>query len=285
MHKILYLSFTFLLPLQLTAGTKVFAHRGAQAEFPENTLFAYEQSLKHGADGLEVDVQLTKDNVVVLFHPNDLSAKTNGTGPLSNFTYKELKKLDAAYKFDPRKDTSFPERGKGHTIPTLEELLDKFPSTEIVIDMKALPAKPLAEALVKVVNTKNKWRNLLFYSTDPAHLEALHKLKPEARLFETRDKTRTRLLAVRNQALCLDHPETGRYAGFELDREMQVEEKFKLGKGISKLHFRLWDDAAVKCTKDPTKIVIFGINDKSAYEVASKLGVYGVFSDSPSTLR
>lgn len=283
--KFTLLCLSLFLPFTLMADTKIFAHRGAQAEFPENTLYAYEHSLKRCADGLEVDVQLTKDNVVVLFHPDDLSAKTNGKGLVSAYTYQEISALDAAYHFDPERNQSFPQRGKGHKIPTLSECLQKFPTTEIVVDMKSQPAKPLVKALVKVVDQQNAWKNLLFYSTDPAHLTTLKKLKPEARLFENRDHTRARLLTLRNQSLCLDAPEEGRYAGFELDREMQVEEQFKLGKGISRLHFRLWDEAAVKCTKDPQKIVIFGINDKNAYQTAVKLGVYGVFSDNPSQLR
>lgn len=283
--KFIPLMISLFLPLNLLADTKIFAHRGGQAEYPENTLFAYTESLKHGASGLEVDVQLTKDNVVVLFHPDDLSAKTNGTGPVHTHSYAELQKLDAGYLFHPRKTDNYPERGKGHKIPTLAELLDKIPNTEIVIDMKSLPAEPLVKALVKVVEEKKAWNRLLFYSTDPTHLAALKTLKPDARFFEERDKTRTRLLSVRNLSLCPDQLEEGRYAGFELEREMQVEEQFKLGKGISKLRFRLWDDAAMKCVKDPQKVVIFGVNDKEAYNVASGLGVYGVFSDAPSTLK
>lgn len=70
-----------------------------------------------------MDVQLTKDGVVVLYHSSDLSAHTNGKGAVKSFTYRELQRLDAAYYFDPQGNEPYPQRGLGHKIPTLDSIL------------------------------------------------------------------------------------------------------------------------------------------------------------------
>jgi glycerophosphoryl diester phosphodiesterase len=78
--------------------TQIFAHRGFSAAFPENTMKAFIEAEKAGADGLEIDVQLTKDGEVVVIHDESVDRTTNGTGFVKDLTYKELRKLDASYK-------------------------------------------------------------------------------------------------------------------------------------------------------------------------------------------
>jgi glycerophosphoryl diester phosphodiesterase len=75
------------------------AHRGASEYAPENTLAAFYQAVEMGADGIETDLKLTKDGVIVLFHDKELGRTTNGSGPLSDYTWDELAKLDAGSWF------------------------------------------------------------------------------------------------------------------------------------------------------------------------------------------
>ncbi|MFC4388599.1 glycerophosphodiester phosphodiesterase [Gracilibacillus marinus] len=75
--------------------TLIYAHRGASKEAPENTMPAFELAYQSGADGIEVDVQLTKDNIPILIHDENVRRTTTGTGFVQDYTYKELSKLDA----------------------------------------------------------------------------------------------------------------------------------------------------------------------------------------------
>ncbi|NMF48270.1 glycerophosphodiester phosphodiesterase [Pseudoalteromonas arctica] len=87
---------------------KVFAHRGASGDFPENTESAILEALKVGVDGIEVDIQSSIDDYMVI-HDSWLDRTTSGKGRVSNFTAHELSKLDA---------------GNGEKIPTLQQLFD-----------------------------------------------------------------------------------------------------------------------------------------------------------------
>lgn len=80
-------------------STKIIAHRGASKLAPENTLPAFQLAYDLGADGIETDVQLTKDQVPVLIHDEGLKRTTNGYGYVKDYTYQELKQLDAGSWF------------------------------------------------------------------------------------------------------------------------------------------------------------------------------------------
>jgi glycerophosphoryl diester phosphodiesterase len=79
--------------------TEIIAHRGASKLAPENTMFAFELAYILGAEGIETDVQLTKDNIPILIHDETLKRTTNGKGYVKDYTYEELKQLDAGSWF------------------------------------------------------------------------------------------------------------------------------------------------------------------------------------------
>lgn len=81
--------------------TKIIAHRGASRRAPENTLPAFKLAYELGADGIETDVQLTKDKVPVLIHDERLKRTTDGYGYIKDYTYEELKQLDLGSWFSP----------------------------------------------------------------------------------------------------------------------------------------------------------------------------------------
>jgi glycerophosphoryl diester phosphodiesterase len=93
----------------------VCAHRGYSSKYPENTLPAFEEAIKVGVDMLEFDLRLSKDNVLMAMHDKTLDRTTNGSGPFADYTYDELRKLDAGIKFG--------ECFEGVKIPTFEEIL------------------------------------------------------------------------------------------------------------------------------------------------------------------
>lgn len=262
------------------ADPMIIAHRGAKQLWPENTIYAFKQAKKVGVEALELDVQVTKDGIPVVYHARDLSAWTEGAGEISQKTLNEVKILNAAYKYE--KDSAFPFRDMNLKIPTLSEVLEEFPEDLLIIDMKSLPEGTLVDALVNTI-PESGWNRLVFYSTNQKHLELLKAKRPEAVTFESRDETRIRLLRATNTETCIDAGKES-WVGFELARKMTVVEKFALGESESELWFKLWDKNTVRCTKKMTggaKIVLFGINTKEDYREAKKLKVDGVFTDNP----
>ena len=73
--------------------TKIFAHRGASGYAPENTLEAFALAMEMGADGIELDVQLTKDGEVVVIHDEVIDRVSNGKGLVKDYTLVQLRKF------------------------------------------------------------------------------------------------------------------------------------------------------------------------------------------------
>lgn len=128
----------------------VIAHRGGAALWPENTLYAFERARDLGVDVLEMDAQVTADGVLVVLHDSTLDRTTNGHGPVNKLSLSELKKLDAAFHFSPDGGRSFPLRGRGITVPTLQEVFKALPGMRFNIEPKqAQPSlvKPLCRMI------------------------------------------------------------------------------------------------------------------------------------------
>lgn len=121
----------------------VIGHRGNRAHAPENTLESFAQAVALGADAIELDVRASSDGVPVLMHDPDVERTTNGTGEVASMTFGDLRKLDAGARFTTDGGKTFPFKGKGHLIPTLDEVLDAFPSTPTLIEIKTKDASSL----------------------------------------------------------------------------------------------------------------------------------------------
>ena len=268
----------------LGLAPEIIPHRGGKAERPENTIQSFQDCVAIGATSLELDVQVTKDDLAVVYHPGDLSANTDGKGKVNEFSYDELQKLDAAYKFE--KEGAYPQRGKGHKIPLLEEVLVKFPTTNIIIDLKSLPADKVIEAVAKVANKLQAWGRLLFYSTDDSHLLYLKKNYPQAKSFESRKNTVEELLNVTGSRV-LAKTEESIWLGFELVRQLKVREKLALGDAEYPVNLVVWTEPGIKRIREKlpeAKFVMFGINTIEDYQKAETLGAYAIYSDNPALL-
>jgi glycerophosphoryl diester phosphodiesterase len=114
----------------------VFAHRGGGGLYPENTLGAFEYSAKMGVDVLELDVHATSDGVLVVNHDATVNRTTNGSGRISEMTLEQVKKHDAGFNFTPDGGKTFPFRGRGVTIPTLQEIFDSLPEMTFNVEPK-----------------------------------------------------------------------------------------------------------------------------------------------------
>lgn len=108
--------------------TRNYAHRGASGYYPENTITSFEKAIELGCTGIETDVQMTKDGVLVLIHDEMVNRTTNGAGFVKDYTFSELSKLDAS--------SWFSKEFKGLRIPTLEELIYLTKGTDIMLNIE-----------------------------------------------------------------------------------------------------------------------------------------------------
>lgn len=127
----------------------VVAHRGDSAHAPENTLESLRRGVSLGADALECDVHLTSDGHVVVIHDPNVDRTTNGAGTVADLTLAELQRLDAGFRFTRDGGRTFPWRGRGVSIPTLEELLGTFPEIPLIIEVKAAAAATATRQLLE----------------------------------------------------------------------------------------------------------------------------------------
>lgn len=142
----------------------VIAHRGNSMHAPEDTLESLRQGMALGADGLEFDVRLSADGVPVLIHDPTLDRTTNGTGPVAAHTLAELRALDAGFRFTRDGGRTFPYRGRGIRIPTLDEALAQHPDVPCVVELKAAEA---TDAFMRAVEAHDAKSRILVGSFSP----------------------------------------------------------------------------------------------------------------------
>ncbi len=134
--------------------TLIIPHSGGDALFPENTLYAYQHSMAMGGEVIDVDVSQSSDDVPMAIHDATVDRTTDGTGRVQEMTAAKLERLDAGYHFE--RDGTFPFRGQGITVPTLESILTDFPTTPATLDLKdqrAAVAAPICDLLRRLGRT------------------------------------------------------------------------------------------------------------------------------------
>ena len=105
-----------------------YAHRGASGYFPENTMLSFRKAIELGATGIETDVQMTSDGVLVLIHDEYVNRTTNGSGLVKDFTYADLNNLDAGSWFN--------ENYNSEKIPMAEQLIILAKSNNILLNLE-----------------------------------------------------------------------------------------------------------------------------------------------------
>jgi glycerophosphoryl diester phosphodiesterase len=165
----------------------VFAHRGGSALAPENTLAAFDRGLALGADGVELDVHLSRDGVVVVHHDHTLERTTSLRGPIASRTADELAKADAGHGF--QLDGAFPFRSQGVAVPTLETVLGRYQHVPIIIELK-VNSEDMARAAVAVVRRAGALDRVCFGSFGLRVLRAVRALEPVVATSAAREEVR-----------------------------------------------------------------------------------------------
>lgn len=154
-------------------------HRGGAKWMPEHTLAAYGKAWEKWPGALlEADVRVTVDGVPILHHDASLDRTTEATGPIEALTLGEVKALDAGYRFTRDGGETFPYRGQGLTIATLEEALVALP--EAVWLLEAKPSPGVVEAMVEVIRRVDAEERVVLASFEPRYMTALRDALPRA---------------------------------------------------------------------------------------------------------
>lgn len=155
----------------------VFAHRGASAHAPENTLAAFEMAIQQKADYIELDAKLTRDQQVVVIHDRTVERTTDGLGVVSDIPLAALRELNASHNFQ----TDFPRQA----IPTLDEVFQLCRGNiriNIELSNYFTPFDHLPEMVADLINRYQEQDNLLVSAFHPVPLRKLHRLCPNIRL-------------------------------------------------------------------------------------------------------
>lgn len=157
-----------------SGGMLVLGHRGASADAPMNTLPAFELAAKQGADGIELDVHLSKDGALIVLHDFTVDHTTNGTGLARDMTLSEIKALDAGYKFG--------ETFTGTRIPTLDEVFEhvgnQFRIINVEIKSETEDTDGVEQATVDCILRHNMASRVIVSSFNPLALRRFRMIAP-----------------------------------------------------------------------------------------------------------
>lgn len=140
-------------------------HRGANKEAPENTLKSFQKAIELGADYIEFDIHMTKDNEIVIMHDANTYRTTGKEGLIKEMTLSELKKLDC---------------GEGEKVPTLQELID-IAKDKIGLQCE-IKAEGLAKDLVKILGDESLIENTIISSFNHEELKIVQREEPKLKL-------------------------------------------------------------------------------------------------------
>jgi glycerophosphoryl diester phosphodiesterase len=152
--------------------TKIFAHRGYSAAFAENTMTSFIEAEKALADGIELDVQLTKDGEVVVIHDEKVDRTTSGTGYVKDFTFKEIRKLNAN-KMGLKKDF----------IPSLSEVFEWMQTNTLKCNIELkngkIPYEKMEEKVIQLIRINGLSDRIIFSSFNHYSIVYCYRLAPD----------------------------------------------------------------------------------------------------------
>lgn len=225
---------------------KIIGHRGAAGHEPENTLISFKKALDLGVDMIELDVYVLESGELVLMHDNKVDRTTNGAGYVTDYSFSELRKLDA---------------GHGERVPLLTEVLDLIDKkVPVNIELKGLGTAKSVAALIQLYKDKKGWTDDLFLVSSFNHIELAEfiKLMPSIKT------------GALSEGILLGYSEYAERLGSSyanLSAEFITPE--------------LVDDAH----KRNLEVYVYTINDESEVARMNDLGVDGIFTNFPDQAR
>ena len=177
-----------------------YAHRGASHYRPENTLISFRYGIELGANGIELDLQITKDGQVVIFHDDVIDNKSNGKGAIVDYTYEELLKLDFGFWKG--------EEYKGTPICLFEDFAREFLCKDLTFAIE-IKAKGVEEEALRIIKKYKTHDNIYISSFQYDILEKMRSLDKDIKLSwliqqPIDENNIQKLLAIGGSQICPD---------------------------------------------------------------------------------
>jgi glycerophosphoryl diester phosphodiesterase len=245
----------------------VLAHRGWSGRYPENTMPAFGEAARLRIDGLEMDIRSTAEGVLVVIHDETVDRTTNGAGPVNALNLSALKRLDAGYWWSPDGSRTFPFRGQGITIPTLEEVLSAFPHLWINVDIKQ-KKPPIVNDFAAMIRRFHLEDHICAGSFDTATVHAFRRACPET---ATAASVREVIRFIVLKRFFLERLYCGK------SRLLQIPEHYG--------RRRILDRGLVRAAhRRGVAVHVWTVNERADMERLIDMGVDGLITDCPDRL-
>lgn len=248
--------------MSLEQKLTITGHRGAAGLAPENTLRSIQKALDLNVDRIEIDVQQTKDNVVIVMHDETLDRTTNGKGEIKDLLYPDIRQFSAGIKFSAEY--------KKVIIPTLAEVLRLIDGqATLVIEIKKGGdyTPEIEENVITQIFEYEAVRWCIIHSFEDKVLEKIYSLNPAIRLHK--------LLVWKAPKVPFYFdlkPRFGNLAKYDYVEEISLEYRFLTKSVVKEIH------ALGK------KVNVWTVNEKTDMQKMIDLGVDGIITDFPDRL-
>ncbi|MDE2635801.1 MAG: glycerophosphodiester phosphodiesterase family protein [Chloroflexota bacterium] len=157
-----------------SSETLIFGHRGAMARAPMNTMASFALAMQQGADGIELDIHLSRDGQLVVIHDDSVDATSDGQGKVADMTLDQLKRLDAGAWYS--------DEFAGQRIPTLDEVFDAFGDGMFInVEIKSSreTVDRLEKRLAECLRRHNMRERVIVSCFDPVILRRAEQAMPK----------------------------------------------------------------------------------------------------------
>lgn len=243
----------------------IIGHRGASTYAPEHTLVSYQLAQELGADYIEIDLQMSKDGVLVAMHDQTVDRTTNGIGSVESHSLEELKRLNAGSWFNKKFPLYADSKYEYLTVPTLEEIFAHFgKETNYYIETKSPDKYPeMEEKLIRLLRSYDliDGAKVIIQSFSEKSLKRIHKAEPKIPLIQ--------LLSYQKPAKLTE-------------AEIKKWKQYAVGIGPN---YQMVDRAYIKKARRAGLLVHpYTVNSKQDLDQLIKWGITGVFTDLTDSL-
>jgi|AGTN01.3.fsa_nt_gi Glycerophosphoryl diester phosphodiesterase len=230
----------------------VIAHRGGRKWAPENTMIAFKKSMNAGCDGVELDIHRCKSGELVVIHDETLDRTTDGKGLVKDFTYDEIKKLDAG--------KWYAKEFEGERVPLLSEVLEAFDGKMLInIEIKNTPIEyvGIEDDLINLLRKYKHPEKIMISSFDHELIRRIHKISP---IYE---------VAFLDASIIADVGEYGKKLG---------------ATAWNAAHYELRPDAVKRAQKAGLSVNVWTVDGIPDWKRAMEWNVDGIVTDDPAGL-
>lgn len=230
------------------------AHRGFSGIYPENTMLAFEKAIEAGCDGIELDVQLTKDGVPVIMHDEKVNRTTNGAGYVKDYTFVEIQKLNAKYHYK-----------KFHAfcgVPSLREYFELVKDKDIITNVElknsVILYKNLEEKVLTLIDEYDLRKQIIISSFNHLSVVKMKEMAPDMKY------------GFLEESIVLDGA------------------KYAKKYGIDYIHpswQSVTEDYCRQAKEEGVEINTWTINDLALIKKMQILGVHGVITNFPDRVK